>query len=171
MVQIPEDVEFDERDGDSRHILGKIGDAPVAYARYWIKRTNGANWVVLDRLCTIKEYRCSGYAHGCLRQVVEETQQLGKNLNPPISIVIMHIPVRQLRVHEKLVQSGFLKLNNGHENSPVVFVEDNRRRLNTVHLARPLPNADMDLVQHDLALAAEVARRQESIVQEQNLQS
>ena len=66
---IPQSVEFDEREDTCIHIIAKMGDAPVGYCRYWVFQHDegNANWVVLDRLCTLPTYRGRGFAKACLQ--------------------------------------------------------------------------------------------------------
>lgn len=73
----------------SRHIIGKVGDAPVSYARWRIATQSelglpsyveGANpdatfVAVIDRFCVLPAYRRKGYGaitlHGCLLDIAQ----------------------------------------------------------------------------------------------------
>mmetsp|Transcript_4308 Transcript_4308/g.5707 ORF Transcript_4308/g.5707 Transcript_4308/m.5707 type:complete len:330 (-) Transcript_4308:2299-3288(-) len=177
-LNIPEEVELDERDDVSIHILAKIGDAPVAYARVWIRQlplipneasttatgsnilSYTANWGVIDRFCTLPEYRCRGLGTSVLERATHEILSLNNNsgegafgFSPPINMVVVEIPVRQLQIQKKLEQIGLIRLNSANQESPVMYydTQSQQHRINSVHLAKQL--CDSDKFAHDFALA------------------
>ena len=68
--EVPFDAEIDAADTAAgvRHVLGLVGDAPIVYARW---RLDG-DVAVVDRLCTIEDYRRRGIARHCLQAVARD---------------------------------------------------------------------------------------------------
>jgi predicted GNAT family N-acyltransferase len=67
---IPYDVEHDEHDAGSRHVLANCGDSPIATARLTIMNDGEA---VLARVAVLPEYRKSGVG----RLLVRKLEELG----------------------------------------------------------------------------------------------
>ena len=62
--KVPEELEFDAHESEptTRHVLGLIGDGPVAYARWRLATIGGNNVALFDRLCVKEPYRTRGVA-------------------------------------------------------------------------------------------------------------
>lgn len=164
---IPKAVEFDEREDTCVHIIAKMGDAPVAYCRYWIyqhERPN-ANWVVLDRLCTLPSYRGRGFAKACLNYAQETLGEIRHSCIPPINIAVFHVPSNQQRFKERLEREGFYLLNDDGECSELrTFQQGRHQRLSCFHLVKPLSNVDEATAKHDMNIARTLTVQQEELI-------
>ncbi|MCX6666396.1 MAG: GNAT family N-acetyltransferase [Euryarchaeota archaeon] len=56
--QVPKDLEFDDLDNDSNHLIAKLNQQPIGCARI---RQIGKNKAKLERIAILKPYRNKGY--------------------------------------------------------------------------------------------------------------
>mmetsp|Transcript_4580 Transcript_4580/g.5661 ORF Transcript_4580/g.5661 Transcript_4580/m.5661 type:complete len:300 (+) Transcript_4580:78-977(+) len=166
-LNIPELIEQDEKDDDSVHILARIGDAPVAYARIWMNRIGTGqktNIAVIDRFCTLKNYRCKGLGNGVLAQAKATLLNLNRTgvVSPPSSLIVIEIPVRITQIQRKLEQSGFTRLASVSSDAPVTYFDSHRHRhrINSVHLAKCL-DGDKGAQVRDMEIAKHIAMEQQ----------
>lgn len=100
------DYDYDAYDSQSRHILGLIGDAPVAYARWRAVSAasidppapgaapDGRAVLVIDRLLVLKDYRRRGFAKNILQVTLADATQHIVRIAVPASKVCIFVPSR-----------------------------------------------------------------------------
>mmetsp|Transcript_27998 Transcript_27998/g.95454 ORF Transcript_27998/g.95454 Transcript_27998/m.95454 type:complete len:244 (+) Transcript_27998:113-844(+) len=111
-------VEFDERDVLSRHVLGLLGDAPVSYARW---RLDG-NVAVIDRLCTLDGYRQRHVARKCIEDVIQDISTFSLQLKLMVRGLIILVPKHERLLQHKLSEANFRPLAE-HANHHVPSVQ------------------------------------------------
>mmetsp|Transcript_8056 Transcript_8056/g.19136 ORF Transcript_8056/g.19136 Transcript_8056/m.19136 type:complete len:280 (-) Transcript_8056:18-857(-) len=107
---IQENLEFDEHEPNSRHVVGFMGDAPVAYARWRLDTApdgSGSNHsvAVLDRLCVLGNYRTQNVARNMLNFVMQDIAQMPFPM--PVTIVVTNVPATYDALLQKLLGHGF----------------------------------------------------------------
>jgi len=104
---VPIDIEFDDLDRESRHLLGFYGDAPVSYARW---RVDG-NAAIVDRVCTLHAYRCRGVARRCLEHVAQDVSNCACRLKLSLHGIVVLVPQALHTLQHKLAQASFFPLD------------------------------------------------------------
>lgn len=99
-------AEFDSFDVSSRHVLGLLGDAPVSYARW---RLDG-DIAVIDRVCTLNEYRQRHMARKCLENMVQDISAFSGQLNLVVRGLIVMVPKHERALQVKLLHAKFVPL-------------------------------------------------------------
>jgi len=184
-LHIPFDIEADERDDSSFHILVFVGDAPKCYARLWLANSPldpSVRWAVLDRVCTLKEDRNRRHAIFLLNKLMSHLIQHSNN---QICALVAHVPLRsKLPIVEKLLQKGFSFVLSEEDykrrfqgpSKGLFYFENNRIRLNAVHLYFQIPLTSSDeaqlaerreLFQRDLQHMQEAERQQIALANEE----
>ncbi|HLP33427.1 MAG TPA: GNAT family N-acetyltransferase [Bacteroidia bacterium] len=90
---VPEEMELDEFEDQSRHYLALLGNKPVATAR-WRQTPKG---IKLERFAVLPEYRMKGVAAQVLRTMLADV---------PETTVYLHAQITAVGFYEKY---GFLK--------------------------------------------------------------
>jgi len=104
---VPAELEFDELDGESRHVLGSYGDAPACYAR-WRVNDNAA---VVDRVCTLRAYRYRGVARKCLQHVAHDVFCCASRLKLTLHGLVLLVPQHHSTMQQKLAEASFISLD------------------------------------------------------------
>ena len=80
-LSVPEELEFDAHESEptTRHVLGLIGDGPVAYARWRLATVDGNNVALCDRLCVREAYRGRGVARAAMQHILIDILQVVKH--------------------------------------------------------------------------------------------
>ena len=87
-------------------MLGLLGDAPVSYARW---RLDG-NIAVIDRVCTLNEYRQRHMARKCLENMVQDISAFSGQLNLVVRGLIVMVPKHERALQVKLLHANFVPL-------------------------------------------------------------
>lgn len=73
----PPEEEWDGHDETSRHVLGWVGELPVATARWRTVAHDGHLVAKLERFAILKPYRGRGYGRRLVQTVMQDAQQAG----------------------------------------------------------------------------------------------
>lgn len=73
----PPELEWDEFDATSRHVLGWVGDQPVATARWRVVQLGGRQAAKLERFAVLASYRGHGYGRRLVAYVMNEAVSHG----------------------------------------------------------------------------------------------
>lgn len=73
----PPEEEFDDLDGSSRHVLGRLGGRAVATARWRIVGWQGGRAAKLERFAVLAEHRGRGLGARLVEHLLAETQAAG----------------------------------------------------------------------------------------------
>jgi len=123
------DVEFDEHDFTSQHVLGLFGDAPVTYARWHIV----GHAAVVDRLCTLPEYRRRSVARRCLEYVAHDVMSSNR-LTQCVECLSVMVPNQETELQQKLAQAHFVPMTD------TVF-----EHLSTIQMCRAMVDARLPI--------------------------
>lgn len=99
------DIEFDEYDVTSQHTLGLFGDAPATYARWHIR----GHTAIVDRLCTLPEYRRRSVARRCLEYIAHAIVNTN-GCNQSVTCLIVLVPKCEVELQQKLAQAHFVPM-------------------------------------------------------------
>lgn len=76
---IPAEEEFvSQQEGESRHMIGYIGDAPIALARYHIELLDNTSVAVVDRFGVLVSHRGRGVARQCLPLLLSDVHAVSQ---------------------------------------------------------------------------------------------
>ena len=73
----PPEEEWDAYEDVSRHLLGYLGDMPIATARWRVKHFDGRAVAKLERFAVLRLYRGNGYGRALVRSTIEDACQAG----------------------------------------------------------------------------------------------
>mmetsp|Transcript_10252 Transcript_10252/g.20084 ORF Transcript_10252/g.20084 Transcript_10252/m.20084 type:complete len:367 (-) Transcript_10252:647-1747(-) len=176
-LNIPVQIEFDERDDVALHGIVLIGDAPQTYARFWIDSgESNVKWAVLDRMCTLRSVHVSrqkGHAVYMLNSLVYYLDSIAAKAN--LHVLVVHVPIKSsLPIVDTLLAKGFrfvlsheaYQQRKSSSSASLFYFEGDRMRLNTVHLYFPLPNIPEERVRMDLEEIRKAEQRQIAISQD-----
>ena len=71
--RVPYSIEWDEHESTALHVLGQVGDEPVAAGR--IRYLDG--YAKLERIAVRSEYRGRGYGHGLTDFMIQTAKEKG----------------------------------------------------------------------------------------------
>ena len=102
---IPENQEFDLlQEISSRHFIAWVGDIPVGFGRIQIlNNSEQQQFISIDRLGVISNYRTKGFAKYMLEQILINIQQ---NM-PTIKVITIKIPTTESWIIEKMISKGW----------------------------------------------------------------
>ncbi len=114
-LSVPEELEFDAHESEptTRHVLGLIGDGPVAYARWRLATVDGNNVALCDRLCVREAYRGRGVARAAMQHILIDILQVVKHSMISLAGLVVNVPVDMTFAQEKLTAVGFVPLQVG----------------------------------------------------------
>ena len=73
----PPEEEWDAHDSTSRHLLGWVGDTPVATARWRTVPVAGRLGAKLERFAVLPDYRGHGYGRRLVSETIADARQAG----------------------------------------------------------------------------------------------
>jgi predicted GNAT family N-acyltransferase len=73
----PPEEEWDEFDASSHHLLGLLGDLPVACARWREVEIDGEPYAKLERFAVLREHRGLGLGRELVAQTIEHARRAG----------------------------------------------------------------------------------------------
>jgi predicted GNAT family N-acyltransferase len=76
----PPEEEWDAFDAVSRHFLGRVGDRPVATARWRVVDYEGRPAARLERFAVLPAFRRLGYGARMVQRLVEDARQAGHDV-------------------------------------------------------------------------------------------
>jgi predicted GNAT family N-acyltransferase len=77
--QCPEAEEFDGFDASSRHMLGCLGDLPVATARWRVVGAQASVYAKLERFAVLEAFRGRGFGRVLVRETIADARRAGFN--------------------------------------------------------------------------------------------